>query len=178
MIMKKTYTVLILLAAAVATAGAQDAISIKLDPGSASVPGCTTRLGAGTFAVQSWSFGASDPVSILSSGAGGQTTRSTLSNLVIIKQLDECSTQLFGLALQDYKLPKLVLTQTDASGKTTLMTVELDDAIVSNYQLAGSTTSAAPAETVSFAISKIQVTYYGAGAALKFGWDVTQNKRY
>jgi type VI protein secretion system component Hcp len=163
-----------LLAGGAATALARESVTMKWESFSSSVTSCTTKVGSDQFAVQSRTFGATDPVSLISPGS--QAGKPSLSNVAIVKLLDECSTQLFGLAVQGIHIAKAVLTWMDASGKTILLSVELDGAIVTSYQLAGSTPPATPAENVSFADSKITISDYGASGVNKFGWDAVANK--
>ena len=170
--MKKLLNALMLLAATAAAALAQESITIKFDAVNGAV--CSSRAGAGTFAAQSWSFGASNQ-SIQTTGGQG-TGKAQLTNLTIAKQLDECSTQLFGMSVQGTRINRLVLTQTDASGRITVTTVELNNAFVSSYQVTGNLNNATPVEMVSFSFAKITLTYQGGSGNSKFTWDAMANK--
>src|SRR5437899_9321158 len=51
---------------------------------------CPTSLGSGTFAIQAWSFGATQS-GTTSSGGGGGAGKATVSDLHVQKQFNECS---------------------------------------------------------------------------------------
>jgi type VI protein secretion system component Hcp len=169
--MMKTASVLMVLAAA-HTAFAQETVTVKFDG-----LGCSTRSGQNTFPIQTWNLGATQaqPVGL---GSGAGASRVQISNFTTARALDECSTALFGLVATGRHMDKATLTQTDASGRQTLMTILLEGVTVTSYQVAGSVANPAPAEVVALGFTKITITYYGAGAATRFGWDVAANHAF
>jgi len=151
---------------------AQEAITVKVEGGGS----CNTRAaGLNTFPVTAWSFGASQQQTFGTSG--GAAGKVQMSNLIVNKLMDECSTLLFKMVSMGTHVDKITLTQTDATGRTTLMTVELQTATVMGYQLSGAT-NAGPGETVNFGFGKIVITYYGGSGKTTFGWDMTANKMF
>src|SRR5262249_13962027 len=149
---------------AVAAASAQESITVKIEQPGNGIPGCTTKLGAGTFPVQSWAFGVTTTTPFGSTGSGAGAGKAAISALTIVKQVDECSAGLFGMSVKGAHIPKITLTQTDPTGKLTLMTVKLETAFVTTYQIGGSTANGTPLENVAFSFAKIGITYYGGGA--------------
>jgi len=73
-------------------------------------------------------------------------------------------------------MPQATLTQTDPSGKLTLLTVALENARITSYQVGGNATSPLPGETVSLSFTKITVSYIAGGAKTSFGWDLKADR--
>ena len=126
--------------------------------------GCTTALGTDAFAVQSWSWGASNPVVL--GGGGGGAGKVSLSDLNVAKGFDACSPALFGAVATGKAFPTLTLTASNKDGTTTTLT--LSDVRVSSWQASGSAASDAAFESASFTFSKICLADGGSGARFCF----------
>jgi type VI protein secretion system component Hcp len=160
---------LLLVLAAAGAASAQESITIKINSGA----NCTTHVGGSAFAAQAWSFGATQPTP--NPGIGAAAAKSVISNVNVTKQMDECSTALFGMVAAGTYVASVTLTQTDPSGRT-LLTALLEGVIVAGYEVAGTATSPTPAESVSFAFTKITITYSGGNGNTVFKWDIAAQR--
>ena len=134
--------------------------------------GCSTPLGADTFEVLAWSWGASNPVDL--SGGGGGAGKVTVSDLNISKPFDSCSPALLGGVATGKVFPSLTLAASNKDGTTT--TVTLTDVRVSSWQASGSSASAAASENASFSFSKVCLTDGASGA--KFCYDLKLAKTF
>jgi len=134
---------------------------------------CSTHSGTHTFPVQSWTFSAANPPAA-AGGAGTAAGRAQISALTINKTFDECSAGLFAAVTTGKHFNKVTLTQSDASGRQTEMTVQLGDVVVSNYQLGGGPGSVEPVESIS--LSFIQITIANPQNNSQAGWDSKANK--
>lgn len=137
------------------------------------VPGlnCTTASGAGTFAVQSYSWGASNPVAIGGGGSGSGNV--SISSLNITKQFDSCSPVLFDTVSQGTFFKLLTLTQRNADGDPVSI-IGLESVRVESWQVSSSINEASATESVSFAAQKFCVTDVASGN--KFCYDVALQK--
>ena len=133
---------------------------------------CSTPLGSDAFEVQSWSFGASNPVDLI--GGGGGAGKVSVSDLNIQKGFDGCSPALLGAVTTGKAFPSLTLTASNKDGTTT--TVTLSDVRVAAWQASGSSTSAAAGESASFAFSKFCLVDGSSGA--KFCYDLKLSKPF
>jgi len=134
--------------------------------------GCSTALGSDTFAVQAWSWGASNPVDL--SGGGGSAGRVSLSDLAIQKAFDACSPALFGAVATGKAFANLTLAASNKDGTTT--TLALSDVRVSSWQAGGSSASDAATESVTFTFSKVCLT--DGSSAAKFCYDLKLAKTF
>jgi type VI secretion system Hcp family effector len=143
-------------------AAAQDAISINIS-------------GVGTCTVQTWSFGAVLPTGTPGTGSGAGRTQ--LGALMLTKGIDSCTTGLLRSVTSGaaFTSGTVTLTQTDSTGRTPLLTIQLTDALVVSDQIGGTTASATPVESVSFSFQKIQINYYSSSGTQEFGWNVATN---
>ena len=115
---------------------------------------CTTAAGTNQFAVQSWSWGASNPVTIGGGGAG--SGKASVSSLNVMKKFDACSPKLFQSVVAGSHFDAATLTQQDLDGNV-LLTVNLTNVFVESWQLSSSNMDAAPTESISFAFEKVCV---------------------
>lgn len=170
--MKKTIFHLSLALAATAglAAAQQTTLTVKITAGPFA---CTTTAGSGAFLVQNWNFSSTGNET---STPGSSAKPAAISNLTVNRNMDECSVALFKASVMESQGLTVTLTQTEANanGKTTLLTVTLQNAYIANYQVSGATTAPDPVETVSIGFSKITLTY-GPGNII-FGWDLQQQK--
>lgn len=133
------------------------------------VPGlnCTTAAGVGGFAVQAYSWGASNPVTI--GGGGSGAGRVSISSLNIVKQFDSCSPVLFSAVSQGAFFKLLTLTQRNADGEPVSI-LGLENVRVESWQVSSSIGEPSATESVSFAAEKFCVTDVASGNT--FCYDV------
>ena len=137
------------------------------------IPGmnCTTPAGAGSFAISSYSWGASNPVTF-GGGAPG-TGKVSISSLNVMRQFDSCSPVLFEAVSKGAFYKLLTLTQRNLDGEA-VSVVALENVLVESWQLSSSTGQASATESVSFAAQKFCVTDVPSGN--KFCYDVVLQK--
>ena len=140
---------------------------------------CSTTLGRGTLAAESWSF--SSTLSIITeTGTGtGIRSKANIKDLFIQKNFDNCSPALFAQLAQRKALNTVTLTQADKSSedrRNTLLIVTLTNVFVSSYQIAGGPTSDTPVESVGFSFDKICIKSTDNGASMCY--DVLKGQIY
>jgi type VI protein secretion system component Hcp len=113
---------------------------------------CSTPAGSNMSQVSSWSWGESFPPTV-AGGAG----KVNLADFTVTKNFDGCSPKLAQAGATGQHLTTVTLHEYD-NHQNLLLTVVLTTAILANYQLMGSSTTAAPAESVTFAFQQIQIT--------------------
>jgi type VI protein secretion system component Hcp len=134
-----------------------------------SIDGCGTAS-----QVTAWTWGESNPITFSSGGAA--SGRVSISDLTIQKPFDACSALLSGDAATGGHFSTATLTEYDIN-KNVLMTMVLTTVYVEQYELTGATTAAGPAESVSFVMGQIKITYPNpAGGNIVFCWDNTTLK--
>ena len=130
---------------------------------------CTAGAGAGTFAVQSFSWGASNPAP----PPGGSGGKVSISSLNVMKKFDACSPALFDAVSNGTLFTQVTLTQRNTDGDP-VMTVVLENARMESWQLSSSTAEAGPTESLSVAAQKFCVTDVPSGN--KFCYDLLTGK--
>jgi type VI protein secretion system component Hcp len=131
-----------------------------------SVTGCST-----TSKVNAWSWGESIPVTI-----GSVTTgKVSLTALTVQKPFDACSPILAADVAAGQHVTTATLTEYD-NNKNVLMTMVLTTVFVEDYEIDGSTTTAGPAESVSFAMEQIQITYPSSSGNVPFCYNIALAK--
>ncbi len=143
-----------------ATAGAASTTTVKVE----GVSSCTTTLGSGTFGVAAWAWGENQSVT---TGVG----RVSFHDLSITKSLDACSPALALATARGNRYTRITLTQYDKNSNV-LVTVLVENALVSSYVINGSQISESPTESISFSFAKITVTH---ASGSKFTFDTTTN---
>jgi type VI protein secretion system component Hcp len=149
----------------------QSAITIKIATGLA----CTTALGTDTFSATTYSFGATQDTSTTSTGTGSGTGKSTVMPLNATKLFDECSPSLFGAVVTGKHFASVDLTQNDGKGHT-ILTINLQNALISSYQIGGSQSSDSPRESIQIDFQKICISEPSNGSKLCF--DRTTNTTF
>lgn len=136
---------------------------------------CSTPAGTGTFDATSWSMGAQNNTTATATGSGAGKV--SVQDLRFFKSFDGCSPALFLAVASGLHLPRVTLTHAVATGDTkqTLMTVKLEDVVVSSYQLGGTPAAAEPGEQITLSFSKITITNSKNGVST--GWDIKTNKK-
>jgi type VI protein secretion system component Hcp len=136
---------------------------------------CTTSLGSGTFSAMSYVFGATNPSSMATSGGAAGTGKATIMPLNVTKLFDECSPALFGAVVTGDHFKTLDLTQEDGKGHV-ILTINLQDALITSYQIGGSQASDSPHESIQIDFGKVCISEPGNGSKLCF--DRTENKTF
>ena len=138
-----------------------------------------------TVEIYSFSFGASNPTSVSSSGGAGMSAgKVSLSSFNFMKKLDKSSAPLFQACCTGKHFPKATLSLRKAggdAGQGVFLEYVLTQVFVDSIQWSGSTGGDdTPTESVSFSFSKIETTYFtvdAKGSASKAGqaaWDVVK----
>lgn len=111
--------------------------------------------------VLSFSFGASQTAVIGSGSSGGEARagRADVSNLTIMKVLDKTSPLLFDDCVTGNYLDKVDLIYDKPMGdqQEDYFKIHMENALITSVQLSGSSEN--PVESVSFAFSKVKVSY-------------------
>jgi type VI secretion system secreted protein Hcp len=125
-----------------------------------SIPGPSTSK-TNAIDILSFSFGASNTAVLGAGSSGGEARagRADFSNLSIMKVLDKTSPLLFDACVNGVFLKKVEILYDKPVGNkpTDYFTILLDDSLITSVQLSGSNEN--PMESVSFAFSKVKVSY-------------------
>ena len=132
---------------------------------------CTSSGGKGALAT-SWSFGATNSGSLGSAG-GAVAGKTTVGPFYFTKSFDECSASLFGLLASGRNVKRIIVTERN-SKEITILTVELDEAMFTQYLLSDGGPNAQPVETFVVSFGRIIITNPANGS--KSGWDIVTNK--
>jgi type VI secretion system secreted protein Hcp len=111
--------------------------------------------------ILSFSFGAANN-SVIGPGASGSESRAgraDLSQITVMKVLDKTSPSLFENCVQGNYLKKVDIVYDKPMGdkQEDYFKIHMQDALITSVQLSGSNEN--PTESVSFAFSKIKVSY-------------------
>ena len=131
----------------------------------------------------SFSFGASNPVTVGSGAKGLSGGKVSISSFNVMKKTETSSTSLFGDCCTGQHHATAMVTLRKAGGTTgqaPFLTYEFTDVMVESIQWSGSTGGDdSPTESMSFAFASVKVTYYKQaddGTLAKAGeasWDQT-----
>jgi len=135
------------------------------------------------FEIYSFSWGASNPVTIGSAGSGGGAGKVSISSFNIMKKSDSASPALFLNCAkgQHFTDAHVVLRK---AGGTALkyLTYDFTEVFVESIQWSGSSGGDdTPSESVSFAFGKVDIIYTPQdakgtpGTAIPATWDLTTN---
>ena len=136
------------------------------------------------FELYSWSWGASNPVTIGSASTGTGGGKVSLSSFNVMKKSDLASPTLFSACAQGVHFPKATVVMRKAGGSQVVyLTYVFSEVYVESIQWSGSTGGDdTPTESVSFAFKSVSITYQpqdttGApkGEASPASWDVSLN---
>jgi type VI secretion system secreted protein Hcp len=114
---------------------------------------------SGEIKIHSWSWGASQVTSVSGSGGSG-AGKASLSEVTIMKDMDQASPELFKALVKGTHIASVVLTAQKAVGDTSgkpFLTVTLNEVFVTSQQISGS--SEIPSESVSFSYNQIKMDY-------------------
>jgi len=119
-------------------------------------------------------------------GSHRSSDRSTLSDVVVVKELDASTTKLLQFACEGKNLKEVVIeitTSVGAGTESTLLKVTLNDVVFSNVSMSGQFTgNHHPTESISMNFSKIAWSYTKYDETGKSGgnvdgkWNVMENK--
>jgi type VI secretion system secreted protein Hcp len=134
--------------------------------------------------IYSFSWGASNPVSVASSGGKGLSAgRVSISSFNIMKKADKASTQLFQACATGKNFPKATVIMRKAGGEggqAPFLQYDFDTLMVESIQWSGSSGGDdTPTESVSLAFAKVAITYNtvdAKGSPTKAGqaaWDLS-----
>jgi type VI secretion system secreted protein Hcp len=131
----------------------------------------------GSIQIESWSFGASNPVSV-GSGGGHGAGKVSFSDLSVMKHIDAASTDLLKMCAtgEHIKVAKLTARRAGARAEDYLR-YTFHDVTCTSTTHSGSPTDA-PTESVTFSYDKIEMEYKAKGSPEweRMGWDLKLNK--
>jgi type VI secretion system secreted protein Hcp len=147
--------------------------------------GETTATGyEGQIEVYSFSWGASNPVTVGSGATGLSGGKVSISSFNIMKKTETSSAPLFNACASGQHYDTATVTMRKAggtAGQQIFLTYVFTDVMVESIQWSGSSGGDdSPTESVSFAFGKVEITYYSQddkGAMKKSGqasWDLTK----
>ncbi|MDQ3075826.1 MAG: type VI secretion system tube protein Hcp [bacterium] len=118
------------------------------------IEGIKGSAGGDAIAIESWSFGASNPISVGSGSAGLSGGKVSISSFNFMKRVDKSSPQLFQASQTGAPIKSLTLSS--KVGKENVV-LNFKDVVVSSYGLnsSGSKTT----ESLSFTYAKVEVTW-------------------
>jgi type VI secretion system secreted protein Hcp len=123
-------------------------------------PGPSTSK-ADAIDILSFSFGASQTAVIGAGSSGGEARsgRASLSDVTIMKVLDKTSPLLFDDCVTGNYLKKVDIIYDKPMGdnQEDYFKIHMEDALITSIQLSGSSEN--PVESISFAFSKVKVSY-------------------
>jgi type VI secretion system secreted protein Hcp len=130
----------------------------------------------------SFSWGASNPTTIGSAGAGGGAGKASVSSFNCLKITDAASAPLFQACCAGKHFPKAKVTLRKAGGDSPVdyLVYEFEKVYIESVQWSGASGGDdRPTESVSLAFGKVTVTYtpqadQGAtGSPVVASWDIT-----
>jgi type VI secretion system secreted protein Hcp len=130
----------------------------------------------------SFSWGASNPVTIGPGSSGAAGSRVSISSFNVMKKTDVASPKLFSACCLGTHIDKITVSmrkQTGAGGQEAFLIYKFEEAFVESIQWSGSSGGDdTPTESVSFAFGKVTVEYKTQGkdgklvAGTPVVWDV------
>ena len=149
----------------------------------AEVPGEATAKGfEKKIEIFSFSWGASNPVTIGPGTGGAASGRVSISSFNVMKKTDVASPKLFKACCTGDHFPLMKVSlrkQTGAGGQDNFLIYQFDEVYFESIQWSGSTGGdATPTESVSFAFGKVTIEYKTQGkdgklvAGTPVVWDV------
>jgi type VI secretion system secreted protein Hcp len=149
----------------------------------AEVPGEATAKGfEKKIEIFSFSWGASNPVTLGPGSGGAASGRVSISSFNVMKKTDVASPKLFKACCTGDHFAKMIVSlrkQTGTGGQDNFLIYQFDEIYVESIQWSGSTGGdATPTESVSFAFGKVTIEYKTQGkdgklvAGTPVVWDV------
>ena len=149
------------------------------------VPGeSTDSANAGSIEIYSFSWGASNPVTVGSGTTGSGGGKVVLSSFNVMKKTDKSSPKLFSACCAGNHFATATVTMRKAGGQQNVfLTYEFKQVFVESIQWSGSSGGDdSPAESVSFAYGAVTTKYTpqkkdgSMDSPIPAGWDLTTNK--
>lgn len=151
------------------------------------VKGESTAAGyEGQIEIYSFSWGASNPVTVGSGSTGISAGKVSISSFNVMKKTETSSAPLFQACAGGQHYDKATVTMRKAggeSGQQIFLTYVFTDCMVESIQWSGSSGGDdTPTESLSIAFGKVEITYFSQndkGAMKKAGqasWDLTKVK--
>jgi len=145
----------------------------------------TAKDHAGEFEIFSFSWGASNPVTIGSGSAGLAGGKVSISSFNVMKKTEAASASLFAACCSGQHYSKITVTMRKATGtdggQQKFLEYVFENCMVESIQWSGSTGGDdSPTESISIAFGKVTVNYLKQGekkgtmtAAGTASWDLT-----
>ncbi len=135
------------------------------------------------FEIYSFSWGASNPVTIGSATTGVGSGKVSISSFNVMKKTDNASPQLFQACCSGTHYPQATVVLRKAGGKQVVyLEYDFKEVFVESVQWSGSSGGDdTPTESVSFAFGHVDVKYTPQkadgtqGTANPASWDLTKN---
>ena len=144
----------------------------------------TAKDYVGQIEIYSFSWGASNPVTVGSGATGLSGGKVSISSFNIMKKTETSSAPLFNSCASGQHHDTVTVTMRKAggaAGQQVFLTYVFTDVMVESIQWSGSSGGDdSPTESVSFAFGKVEITYFSQndkGAMAKSGqasWDLTK----
>jgi type VI secretion system secreted protein Hcp len=138
----------------------------------------------GEIEVTAWSWGEAAAGQGAPGGAGGGAGKVQLQDLHFTARISKASPKLMQACASGQHIKSAVLTGRRAGNQgAEFLTYSLSDVLVSSFQTGDGEDNVAPLDSVALGFGRIQVEYRetkpdgSLGGAVKFGWDVKQNKK-
>ena len=132
--------------------------------------------------INSWSWGASNPV--LAGGGGGGTGKVSMQDFHFVCSHDKSSPLLMLSCAQGTHIPKVVLTvrrTTPTGAPEEYLTITLEEVLVSSFSSSAPPPNggaqAPPTQSISLNFTKITFAHTSNGTVTTAGWDVIANKK-
>lgn len=140
----------------------EDGTTIK---GDATAKGLDKPAATGWMEIFSFSWGASNPTTVGTAGAGLSAGKVSVSSFNIMKKSDNASPLLFSSCCngQHFKAATVVMRKATgkAGGQGTFIQYDFTDVMIESIQWSGSTGGDdTPSESVSLAFAKVAITYF------------------
>ena len=133
--------------------------------GEATAKGLTAPAATGWMEIFSFSWGASNPTTVGTSGSGLSAGKVSVSSFNIMKKSDNASPLLFASCCNGQHYTGATLAMRKATGKAggqaTFIQYDFTDVMIESIQWSGSAGGDdTPTESVSIAFAKVAITYY------------------
>jgi type VI secretion system secreted protein Hcp len=136
--------------------------------------------------ILSFSFGASNTATYGTGASGKESTAGVtqIGDVTFMKVTDKTTPTLFGHCTTGFHIPKATLLYDKPVGgaQEDYFKVEMDDVIITSYQVSGSAEN--PVESLSLAFEKVKVYYNPQDDEGKLtgwvdkGWDISLGKKF
>ncbi|WNW13136.1 type VI secretion system tube protein Hcp [Pseudomonas sp. DTU_2021_1001937_2_SI_NGA_ILE_001] len=135
--------------------------------------------------IQSFQWGMTQNGS-MHQGSGGGASKVSIQNLSITKALDKSTPNLLMACSSGMHFPEATLTVRKAGGNQPLeyLVIRLKEVLVASFNTQAVNHSEVQAETFALNFASVEVSYQPqkddggkAGGALKYGWNIRENRK-